>query len=137
MKMTPKTGTNERRAWRLIAVLTSMWLWQAVVHGQEPASGGEAVFELEAYNVYAAATESAIVKKRESDTVGSYLGADSLADLPDDDLGEALSRLAGVNVVGGGGTSEANVTIRGAEGQYNTIRINGALQANARLVTTI
>ncbi|MEY3000562.1 MAG: hypothetical protein RL648_776 [Verrucomicrobiota bacterium] len=133
MKMTPKTGTNERRAWRLIAVLTSMWLWQAVVHGQEPASGGEAVFELEAYNVYAAATESAIVKKRESDTVGSYLGADSLADLPDDDLGEALSRLAGVNVVGGGGTSEANVTIRGAEGQYNTIRINGALQANARL----
>lgn len=100
------------------------------IHAQEP--GGE-VIELEELNVYASSLESAVIRKRESNTVGSFLDAGALADLPDDDLGEALSRLAGVNVIGGEGDAEASVTIRGADGQYNTVRINGALQANARL----
>ena len=41
--------------------------------------------------------------------------------------------MAGVNVIGGQGNSEAAVTIRGAVGQYNTIRINGAAPSNARI----
>lgn len=91
------------------------------------------VTELEAFQVYSAAQAASVAKQRESNTIGSYLSSDSLSDLPDNDLGEALSRLAGVNVIGGRGDSESSVTIRGADSQYNSIRINGAAQANARL----
>jgi TonB-dependent receptor len=93
----------------------------------------EQVIELEAVEVYSAAQTASVAKRRDGDTIGSYIDSDALSDMPDDDLGEALSRLAGVNVIGGRGGSESSVTIRGAEGQYNSIRINGAAQANARI----
>ncbi len=93
----------------------------------------EEIVTLQAYEIYGAAQAASVERQKQSDIIGSYLSSDALSELPDDDLGEALSRLAGVNVVGGQGNAEGSVTIRGADGQYNTIRINGASQANARL----
>lgn len=93
----------------------------------------EQIVTLQAYEIYGAAQAASVERQKQSDIIGSYLSSDALSELPDDDLGEALSRLAGVNVVGGQGNAEGSVTIRGADGQYNSIRINGASQANARL----
>lgn len=85
-------------------------------------------YELDKLEVFSSTQESSVKKQRDSDIIGTYLSGDALGNLPDTNLGEALSRLAGINVVDGG-----SVTVRGAEGQYNSIRINGAAQANAQL----
>ncbi|MEM9157927.1 MAG: TonB-dependent receptor plug domain-containing protein, partial [Verrucomicrobiota bacterium] len=99
------------------------------------AQSDDDVYELDAFEVFSSTQKSSLKKKQDSNIIGSFLSGDALSELPDDDLGEALSRLAGVNVVGGQGNAEGEVTIRGAEGRYNSIRINGASQANARLDT--
>lgn len=85
-------------------------------------------YELDKLEVFSSTQESSTKKKRDADIIGTYLSGDALGNLPDTNLGEALSRLAGINVVDGG-----SVTVRGAEGQYNSVRINGAAQANAQL----
>lgn len=77
-------------------------------------------FELEQFNVYSTAQESALAKKQESERIGSFLDADALGNLPDDTLGEALTRLPGVNVVDG------QVSIRGVEGRLNNVFVNGS-----------
>ena len=80
----------------------------------------EEIFELEALNVYSGAQESALLKKQEADRIGSYLDSDAIGNLPDDTLGEALTRLPGVNVVDG------QVSIRGVEGRLNNVFVNGS-----------
>ena len=92
------------------------------------AQDDEPTYVLEKLEVFSSTQESSVKKQRDSDIIGTYLSGDALGNLPDTNLGEALSRLAGINVVDGG-----SVTVRGAEGQYNSIRINGAAQANAQL----
>lgn len=92
------------------------------------AQNDEPTYVLEKLEVFSSTQESSVKKQRDSDIIGTYLSGDALGNLPDTNLGEALSRLAGINVVDGG-----SVTVRGAEGQYNSIRINGAAQANAQL----
>jgi TonB-dependent receptor len=118
---------------RTLATVLTLGVAGGGLNAQDRQQEDAQVFDLPEYSVYARAAESAVEAQRESDIIGSYLGSDALSDLPDDDLGEALTRLAGVNVVGGGGTDAAYVTVRGAEGQYNTIRINGASPANAKI----
>ncbi len=102
----------------------------AIAQDEEPS---DEVITLQAYEIYGAAQAASVERQKQSNIIGSYLSSDALSELPDDDLGEALSRLAGVNVIGGQGNAEGSVTIRGADGQYNSIRINGAAPANARL----
>ncbi len=86
----------------------------------------EEISELEAFEVYGTAQMEASEFKRDSDVIGSFLGTDAIGDLPDDTLGEALTRLAGVNVVGG-----SEVTIRGVEGKLNAVRLDGVDFAQA------
>lgn len=126
--MTNKKGLFSSLMSGVAAVLT---------FGDTPAQAqeDEEIVTLQAYEIFGAAQAASVERQKQSDIIGSYLSSDALSELPDDDLGEALSRLAGVNVIGGIGTDEASVTIRGAEGQYNTVRINGAAQANARLAS--
>lgn len=86
----------------------------------------EAVFDLEEFEVYGASQMAASEMKKASDYIGSFLGTDAIGDLPDDTLGDALTRLAGVNVVGG-----SEVSIRGVEGKLNSVRIDGVDFATA------
>ncbi len=125
--MTKKNGLFNSIVSGLAAVLTM----SAPATAQDRED--DEIVTLETYQVYGAAQEASVAKQRNSDIIGNYLSSDALSELPDDDLGEALSRLAGINVIGGEGNTEAAVTIRGAAGQYNTIRINGAAPGNARL----
>ena len=128
-EMTPKKGLFSSFAGGLAAVLS----FSASPSAAQQNNNDDEVITMEAFEIYGAAQAASVEKQKQSNIIGSYLGSDALGALPDDDLGEALSRLAGVNVIGGQGNSEGSVTIRGAEGQYNSIRINGASQANARL----
>ena len=74
---------------------------------------------LEEFVVFGAAQEGAITRQENSDIIANFLDSDAIGSLPDDTLGEALTRLPGVNVVFG------QVTIRGAEGKLNAVRVNG------------
>ena len=127
-EMNPKKGLFSSLAGGLAAVLSFN---APPLSAQESAE--EDTITMEAFQIYGAAQAASVERQKQSNIIGSYLGSDALGDLPDDDLGEALSRLAGINVIGGQGNDEGSVTIRGADGQYNSIRINGASQANARL----
>lgn len=127
----PMKRNEPRKSGGLFGILFSI----AAIGGTQTADAQDdgPTYELEKLSVYGSAASDAVARQRESDIIGSYLSADALADLPDDNLGEAISRMAGVNVIGGQGNAEAAVTIRGAVGQYNTIRVNGAAPSNARI----
>lgn len=131
-EMNPKKGLFSSLAGGLAAVF-AFNATPATAQQSNDGKDGDDVVTMEAFEIYGAAQAASVERQKQSNIIGSYLGSDALGDLPDDDLGEALSRLAGVNVIGGQGNAEGSVTIRGAEGQYNTIRINGASPANARL----
>ncbi|MCX6950881.1 MAG: TonB-dependent receptor, partial [Verrucomicrobia bacterium] len=66
----------------------------------------------------------AINEQRASNTVTSIVASDAIGNLPDNTLGEALSRVSGVNVVQSEG-EPSYVTILGAAPQYNSIRVDG------------
>ena len=114
-----------------LLIIVSITCGSFILAGQD--EDDEDIVTLEKFEIYGSTAAASVAKKRNSDIIGSFLSSDALSELPDDDLGEALSRLAGINVIGGQGNSEAIVTIRGAAGQYNTIRINGAAPSNARV----
>jgi TonB-dependent receptor len=66
----------------------------------------------------------AINEQRASNTISNIIASDAIGNLPDNTLGEALSRVPGVNVVQSEGEA-SYVTIRGAAPQLNSIRVDG------------
>jgi TonB-dependent receptor len=62
----------------------------------------------------------AINQQRNSDTILAIISADAAGALPDQTIGQALNRLAGVNVV-----DDTDVSIRGADSALNTITLDG------------
>ncbi len=101
----------------LTALAAAAALTGAVSFAQED---DEDVLILDAFEVYSSSQVSAAEAQRNADIIGSFLGTDAIGDLPDENLGDALTRLAGVNVV-----NDSEVSIRGLEGKLNSIRING------------
>lgn len=93
----------------------------------------ENIETLESFQIFSSAQASAVELKQESDRIGAFVGADAIGQLPDDTVGDALNRLAGVNVVGG-----SEVSIRGLEGKLNSIQLdgNGMTLANTDLGTS-
>jgi TonB-dependent receptor len=104
----------------LCAFLVSSFPYLSAQTTDATENGEEQSFDLEDFNVYSTAQESALTKKQESERIGSFLDADAIGNLPDDTLGEALTRLPGVNVVDG------QVSIRGVEGRLNNVFVNGS-----------
>ncbi len=66
----------------------------------------------------------AINEQRASNTISNIIASDAIGNLPDNTLGEALSRVPGVNVVQSEGEA-SYITIRGVAPQYNSIRVDG------------
>lgn len=62
----------------------------------------------------------AINQQKNSDTVVSIISGDAAGALPDQTIGQALNRLAGINVV-----DDSEISIRGSEGKLNTISLDG------------
>lgn len=77
-----------------------------------------------------ASLQSAIARKRNAGTVVDSIVAEDISGFPDKNVGEALSRITGVqlNREFGEGTQ---VSIRGVEPQLNRIEINGVSQQSA------
>jgi TonB-dependent receptor len=66
----------------------------------------------------------AINQQRTSNTVMSVISSDSIGNLPDNTVGEALARLAGVSIVTDG--KSAFASIRGAEAKLNSVTLDGS-----------
>lgn len=66
----------------------------------------------------------AINQQRTSNTVMNVISADTIGNLPDNTVGDALARLAGVSVVTDGRSAFAS--IRGAEAKLNSVTLDGA-----------
>lgn len=83
---------------------------------------GEGAVVLDPFVVEAVAEgqAKAINQQRNSDTILSIISADAAGALPDQTIGQALNRLAGVNVV-----DDTDVSIRGADSALNTITLDG------------
>ncbi len=66
----------------------------------------------------------AINQQRTSNTIMNVISSDAIGNLPDQTVGEALARLAGVSVVTDGRSAFAS--IRGAEAKLNSVTLDGA-----------
>ncbi len=66
----------------------------------------------------------AINQQRTSNTVMNVISSDAIGNLPDNTVGEALARLAGVSVVFDGRSAFAS--IRGAEAKLNSVTLDGS-----------
>ena len=66
----------------------------------------------------------AINQQRTSNTVMNVISSDAIGNLPDNTVGDALSRLPGVTVVVDGRSAFAS--IRGAEAKFNSVTLDGS-----------
>lgn len=103
-----------------------------------PASGvypvtvtmGDDVVHLDQFVVegYREGRAKALQQKRTGQSLTEIVSADSIGNLPDRNVADALSRLPGISVVADNGEGRF-VTIRGAEANLNTVTLNGATVA--------
>ncbi|MDO8540878.1 MAG: TonB-dependent receptor [Opitutaceae bacterium] len=91
--------------------------------------GGE-VQRLAAFTVegYREGYARALQQKRTADNVMDIISADSVGNLPDRNVADALSRIAGVSVIADNGEGRF-VSIRGADPNLNAVTLNGATLA--------
>jgi TonB-dependent receptor len=92
---------------------------------------GEEVIELEAMEVegYKEGRSLALQQKRTADNIRDILSADSVGQLPDRNVADALVRLPGVSVQMDNGEGKF-VSIRGIAPDLNNVTVNGATVAN-------
>ncbi|HRE81681.1 MAG TPA: TonB-dependent receptor [Opitutaceae bacterium] len=90
------------------------------------ALGADDVIAMEAVSVESVreGQSRAINQQRTSNTVMNVISADTVGNLPDNTVGDALARLAGVSVVTEGRSAFAS--IRGAEAKLNSVTLDGA-----------
>jgi iron complex outermembrane recepter protein len=77
-----------------------------------------------------ASLQSAIGRKKNSGTVVDSIVADDIASFPDKNVGEALSRITGVQLSRDFGEG-TKVSIRGVEPDLNRVQVNGVSQQSA------
>ncbi|MCF5790125.1 TonB-dependent receptor plug domain-containing protein, partial [Pseudomonas sp. PA-1-6G] len=74
----------------------------------------------------AAAIDSALKEQRSSDSIKSVVHADGVAQLPDENVAEAVQRLPGISVERDQGEGRF-VSVRGLGPDLNSVTINGTL----------
>ena len=91
---------------------------------------GEDVVNLQSFVVegYREGRSRALQQKRTARNVMDIISADSIGNLPDQNVAEALSRVSGLNLDMSGGEGRF-VTIRGIEPNLNNVTFNGATLA--------
>lgn len=90
------------------------------------------VIEMETFTVTSIgdAQERALNQQRAADNIVNVISADSVGDLPDNTVAEALNRIAGISVQDDRGDA-AFVSIRGSEPRRNLISLDGERIAQA------
>lgn len=93
--------------------------------------GGE-VIEMQAFRIegFREGRSRALQQQRTANYITNIISADSVGNLPDRNVAEALSRVSGISldVIGGDGEGRF-VSIRGLEPNFNTVTLNGATLA--------
>ncbi len=69
-------------------------------------------------------SEAALREQKESNTISTIVSEETLENLPDQSIGEALARLPGISIVKDRGEAE-QITIRGLDPRLNAVMING------------
>ncbi len=97
----------------------------AISVGEDVVTMGELVVE-----GYREGRAKALQQKRSADLVMDIISADSVGNLPDRNVAEALARVAGISldVVSGEGEGRF-VSIRGIEPNFNNVTLNGSTMA--------
>ncbi|RKX32408.1 MAG: TonB-dependent receptor, partial [Verrucomicrobia bacterium] len=92
---------------------------------------GEEVVELEAFEVegYREGRSLALQQKKSADNIRDILSADSVGQIPDRNVADALVRLPGVAVQMSNGEGRF-ISIRGIAPDLNNVTVNGATVAN-------
>nr|MBP8257483.1 carboxypeptidase-like regulatory domain-containing protein [Opitutaceae bacterium] len=92
-----------------------------------PIKMGDQVLQLEKLVVegYREGRAKALQQKRTSQSLVDIVSSDSIGNLPDRNVADALSRLPGISIVADNGEGRF-VTIRGAEANLNAVTLNGA-----------
>lgn len=87
---------------------------------------GSDVVEMQKYVVedFLEGQSKALQQKRNAQNIRDIISADSAGNLPDKNVAEALSRVAGLNIDRSAGQGQF-VTIRGIEPNYNSVTFNG------------
>lgn len=75
---------------------------------------------------YGASLDKAIQEQRRSDAIKSVISADAIAQLPDENVAEAVQRLPGVSIERDQGEGRF-VSVRGLGPDLNSVSINGAV----------
>ncbi len=111
-------------SWFAIPALCLSFATVAVAQdASDDEDANEAVEEIVVYGVSTGA-EAGIRAQRNSRTLVNVVSEESLDSLPDQSIGEALSRLPGVGVLKDRGEAE-RVFIRGADARLNAVTVNG------------
>ena len=92
----------------------------------ERLNAAEAATEHVAVVGQAAAIDSALTEQRSSDSIKSVVHADGVAQLPDENVAEAVQRLPGISVERDQGEGRF-VSVRGLGPDLNSVTINGTL----------
>ncbi len=114
-------GRPARRT--LLAASIYGLLWPALAAAQDDEDDDEVIDEIVVEGIaYGAAR--ALQQQKESDTIVTVVSEETLENIPEQSIGEALSRLPGVSIQRDRG--EANfITIRGAAPRLNSVTLNG------------
>lgn len=93
---------------------------------------GEQIVQLEKFTVegYREGRSKALQQKKSASNLQDIISADSVGNLPDRNVAEALARVPGISldVVSGNGEGRF-ISVRGIEPNFNTVTLNGATLA--------
>ncbi len=110
----------------LLRGMTTLLAATATVGAQNNPEFDEDVIVLDEFVIrpIEAGAEAAIRAQKESLTISNVVSEETMDNLPDQSIGEALSRLPGISIIKDRGEAE-NITIRGLASRLNAVTING------------
>ena len=123
------SSTRRFRGSRLISVAASLGLFTSSLAtsalAQTPdEEEDDVVFDEIVVKGVAYGAARAIQQQKESDTIVTIVSEETLETIPEQSMGEALSRLPGVSIQRDRGEAQA-ITIRGADARLNAVSMNG------------
>ncbi len=122
MNKSPMSNQETRRWWLGLISAAGLAMPGALL-AQQAEDDDEIIDEIIVEGVaYGAAR--AIQQQRNSDTIVTIVSEETLENIPEQSVGEALSRLPGVSIQRDRGEAQT-ITIRGADARLNAVTING------------
>ncbi len=107
-----------------LATISLSLFTSAVAQTSDEEEDEDVVFDEIVVKGVAYGAARAIQQQKESDTIVTIVSEETLETIPEQSMGEALSRLPGVSIQRDRGEAQA-ITIRGADARLNAVSMNG------------